>query len=328
MVRFNSDVEKIPFNRAKVLFKEAQDRGIEIYEIKPFNLSMDIYSAKIGNKSKIFAGLPRPETIDQTILDWIDDKWIIKKKLAEAGLPAPKGGSFSNLNSATKYFKSLGKPVVVKPRQSSRNRHTTVLVQTEEQLAKAFKVAKQICLYVIVEEYLYGDVYRGTVIDGKLIGVMGISPAKVKGDEIHTIAELVEIHNNNLPTGMIPIAVADKHINHLALLNLNLKSVLSKGQTVALSEKMGTNYGGTSYDCTNNTHPEIKEALIKAGLMVGDPILGFDFICEDVTKRLSEQTMGIIECNGAPFINLHSEVSVGTPINAAKYVWDLFEPVK
>lgn len=324
LIWFNPDAEKIPFNRGKTLIREAERRGMEVYEIKPFNLSVDCYWAKIGNKSKVFFGLPRPDNVDESILAWIDDKWIMKQKLINAGLPVPPGGSFSSVKPAIEFFKTLGKPVVVKPRLGSRNRHTSVLVQTEKHLREAFKIAKQLCFYVLVEEYLYGDVLRATFIGGSLAGIMGISPAKVTGDGSSPIARLIEIHNHNLPhPAMKPVTISPAHIKHLMLQNLSVDSILPADQTVPLLEKMGDNYGGTSYDCTNETHPQIKEILKKAAQAVGDPILGFDFIAEDVTKPISAQNLGIIECNANPFINLHHDPMIGKPRNIAALVWDL-----
>lgn len=323
LMRINHDVEKVPFARAKVLLQEAQRRGIQVVELKPFNVSVDLYQAQIRGKPKVFFGLPRPDTVDESILDWIDDKWIIKQKLTAAGLPVSQGGSFSSFKKASEFFQTLNKPAVVKPRKGSRNRHTTVLVQTQEQLGRAWKIAKQLCVYVIVEEYLYGDIFRGTMINGNLVGVMGISSPKVTGDGKHAISQLIELHNQNLPAGMQAIVIAEKNLNHLGLQNLNLNSILPPGKTVTLSEKAGVNYGGTSFDCTATTHPEIKSMIIKAAQAVGDPILGFDFIAADITKPINQQKIGIIECNGAPFINLHYDPLYGQTINAAKYVWDL-----
>ena len=63
----------------------------------------------------------------------------------------------------------------------------------------------------------------------------------------------------------------------------------------------------------------------EAARIIGNPILGFDSIIPDITKSYKQQPCGIIECNGAPFINLHHDPLIGKPINAAKHVWDLFD---
>lgn len=322
LVSVNGDINQIKYPRAKVLWEEAQRRGIQIEEIKPFGQSIDLYRAKIHGKFLYFINLPRMETVATSNLTWVDDKYLLKKKMLGNHLPVAPGGSFSSLNSALKAFEALNKPVIVKPRAGSRGRHTTTFVYTEEDLRTAFKIAKQLCHWVIVEEHLFGDVQRGTVIGGKLVGVLGGSPPRVTGDGTSTIAELIKIKD-----GQRPEKVKETKVNpyFMQRQGLSLDTILPKDKTVELSEKIGVNYGGTSYDCTKETHPDTKQMLEQAGKILDVSILGFDFIIPDITKSYKEQKCGIIECNGAPFIQLHHDPLIGESINAAKYVWDLVE---
>ena len=58
-----------------------------------------------------------------------------------------------------------------------------------------------------------------------------------------------------------------------------------------------------------------------------DPLVGVDFIIEDITKSWrEEQHCGIIECNSLPFIDLHHYVMFGKPQNVAGKLWDLILP--
>jgi cyanophycin synthetase len=322
LIKINTDIDKIIYPRAQVLWEEALRRKIRIEEIKPFNQSIDLYRAHLNGKWMYFMNLPRLETITGSNLNWVDDKYLLKKKLLENHLPVAPGGSFTTLESAIKAFEVLNKPVIVKPRAGSRGRHTTTSVYTVEDLTKAFRVAKQLCHWVIVEEHLFGDVQRGTVIGGKLVGVLGGSPPRVTGDGQHTIAELIKIKDSQRPPKVKEIKVNPYFMQRAGL---TMETILEKDKTVDLSEKIGVNYGGTSYDCTPQTHPDTKAMLEKAGKILNCSILGFDFIIPDITKSYKEQKCGIIECNGAPFIQLHHDPLIGESINAAKYVWDLVE---
>jgi cyanophycin synthetase len=322
LIEINSDIEKIIYPRAKVLWEEAKRRNIKIEEIKPFGQSIDLYRAYINDKTIYFMNLPRLEKVATSNLTWVDDKYLLKKKLLENHLPVSPGGSFTTLHSALKAFDALNKPVIVKPRAGSRGRHTTTFVYTKEDLIKAFKVAKQLCFWVIVEEHLFGDVQRGTVIGGKLIGVLGGSPPRVTGDGKSTIAELIQIKDANRPAKVKETKVSPYFMQRQGLA---METILENGKTVDLSEKVGVNYGGTSYDCTNETHPDTKRMLEEVGKVLDISIIGLDFIVPDITKSYKEQKMGIIECNGAPFIQLHHDPLIGESINAAKYVWDLIE---
>ncbi len=322
LIQINRDIKNIPYDRARVLWEEALARGLQIEELKPFGKSIDLYRVKLQNRWHYFMNLPRSEKVATSNLTWIDDKYLLKKKLLEYHFPVAAGGSFTRVSQALKTFDALEKPLIVKPRAGSRGRHTTTMVYTKDDLEKAFKISKQVCHWVIIEEHLYGDVQRGTVIGGKLVGVLGGSSPQVTGDGIHTIAELIKIKDAQRPDKVKEIKVNPYFMQRNSL---GMDLILAKDQTVALSEKIGVNYGGTSYDCTDETHPETKEMLAKAGQLLDVSILGFDFIIPDITKSYKEQKCGIIECNGAPFIQLHHDPLIGKPINAAKYVWDLVE---
>lgn len=324
-IKINKDISQIHFDRARVLWEEAQRRNIPIEEIKPFGKSIDLYCAQVNNKPLYFMNLPRKEHVGTSNLTWIDDKALLKKSLRSNGFPVADGDAFVSYSQALKTFHRLEKPVIVKPRAGSRGRHTTTFVYTEADFKEAFRIAKQLCLWVMVEEHLFGDVQRATVIGGQLIGMLGGSSPQVSGDGIHTIRELIAIQDSHRPTGVKEIIINPMYVKRQGL---DMQTILPTGKTVSLSEKIGVNYGGTSYNCTDETHPETKEMLTRAGQSLEISILGFDFIIPDVTKSYKEQKCGIIECNGAPFIQLHHDPLLGTSINAAKYVWDLVSETK
>ena len=84
-------------------------------------------------------------------------------------------------------------------------------------------------------------------------------------------------------------------------------------------------YGGDAVEDYPITHLKLLEQLKKAGDVLGAPIVGFDFISEDITKDPDTVGWGIIEANSMPFIDLHHDPREGTPINVAAKVWDLWK---
>ena len=325
VVKFNPNIEKVENHRIQVLHEEAKRRDIKMQSIDVFGKNIDYYLAKIKSKTIIFNGIPRPPRKNYKGLWWMDDKKILKDKLVSAGIPTPKGESFSNFFPLLNYFNQLQKPVVIKPRLGSRGRHTTTHIQNENELKKAFKIAKQLCHWVVIEEQLSGPVYRGTVIGGKIIGVLGGDPPKITGDGKRAIKELIEIKNKNKSEGVKDFKTSPTTPEFLARLGYHLESVLERDQIIDLTEKIGVNYGGTSFEVFTKTHPDFKAYLEKAAAVIDDPILGFDFIAEDITKPSETRKWGIIECNSLPFINLHHDPLIGIPINAAGFVWEYAE---
>jgi D-alanine-D-alanine ligase-like ATP-grasp enzyme len=327
------DVKKCKVRRAQVLWEEAEKRGIQMQELLLFGKPFDVYLAEKNHPSNpklkvrlIFSGLPRPAGYFNPWLDLMDDKWKLKEKFLQEGLPVPLGASCFSFQQAKKIFEkicSTSSAVIVKPRAGSRGRHSTTFVSSSEDLKVAFKVAKQLCFWVMVEEQLQGPVYRATVINFKLAGVLRGDAPQILGDGIHTIAQLIESKNLQPHPGVKNIP-ADRQVQRfLARQHLTLESILPVKKAVALSEKIGVNYGGSSEEDLNICHPENIELFERAAKILGDPVVGFDFIVPDISKSFKVQKCGFIEVNSLPFINLHHDPLLGAPQNVASAVWDM-----
>lgn len=322
---FTGDISRVKISRAKVLWEEAQARGIKMEMFVLCGRQTDMYRARVGGQSIFFTGLPRLHQNQSDAELWLDDKAILKQKLEAAAIPVARGGCFSNYQKALEKFKNLQKPVIVKPRLGSRGRHTTTFIYTETELQQAYKLAKQLCYWVIVEEHLLGGVYRGTMIDGKLAGVLVGYPPCVVGDGVHSIRELIVIKNATKHPKVSEVQESPVMVEFLQRSGHALDEVLPSGASVDLSEKIGISYGGSNAEVTEETHQEIKKILVAAAAVVGDPLIGFDFIIPNITTSPHEQKWGIIECNGVPFIDLHHDPISGPPNNVAHHVWDLVE---
>jgi hypothetical protein len=357
---------KCKVRRAQVLWEEAEKRGIKMRELLLFGKPFDFYIAsrkefQIPNSKSnvkcqmlVFSGLPRPQNYDSAATEIMDDKLILKSKLRQAGLPVPRGGSAARISAAVKIFREIDKPVIVKPRAGSRGRHTTTYVYSEEDLRRAVKIAKQLCAWVVVEEQLFGPVYRATVIGGpstplgtsKLAGVLRGDPPQITGDGVHNIEQLIDIKNSKPHAGVKDI-VPDRAMEIFLARQLgkseiqnpksetNIKSQIQNrkfgplqrvpraGEIINLSEKIGVNYGGSSSEDFEICHPDNQKLFLRAAGAVGDPIVGFDFIIPDITQSWKGQNCGFIEANSLPFINLHHDPLLGKPRNAAAMVWDM-----
>jgi D-alanine-D-alanine ligase-like ATP-grasp enzyme len=326
IVTDTSTAESIQYPRARALFHEASKRGIVMTGYALGGKSLDYYRATFPEGREIhFFGLPRPFVRRYKGERWMDDKSVLKKRLGIANIPVPNGGSFSTFFSLRKAFLKMKKPVVLKPRRGSRGDHTTTYIYTENDLFHAYQIAKQVCHFVVLEEHLHGPVYRGTVIDGRVVGVLAGEPPRVIGDGVHTIAGLVEQKNRTRDPLVAEVRLTLPFIQFLLRSSYTLATIIPRGTAIDLSQKIGVRHGGTSTECTQDVHPELVRVLEDAARIVDDPIIGFDFILQDVSKSPLTQRWGIIEANSLPFIHLHDEPSIGTHNNVAKYIWDLWK---
>lgn len=316
--------------RTKVLWEEAKKRGIRMREFRVFNVPVEVFVAEYGNDMRRFDSVPRPRGEPSDALLWMDDKAIMRQKFLAAGIPVAKGGEAKSWNDALKFWEFLEKPIIVKPSQGSRSRHTTIHIETREQFEKAFKIAKQLSPRVIIEEELAGMVHRGTVINGKVVAIMRREPPYVIGNGVSTIHKLLA-QENKKPERHGPIfhtiPCNEEVEKELTRQGYTWECVPAEGQMVILHQKVGRSMGGINRDMTDTAHPGIFSLLEHAAAFLKDPLVGFDFIVSDVTKTWSTQPRsGIIECNSLPFIDLHHYPFYGSPRNVAGAVWDMIFP--
>lgn len=322
--------QKDDSGRTEVLWTEAKKRGIKMYEFRLFGIGHDIFVSEYHGDKRFFDVLPRPKHYNPKGLEWMDNKGEMKKHFEKAGIKVARGGVTHFQKKALKIFNSLNKPVITKPNLGSRSRHTTTHLSNEIEFLKAFKMARQLSPWVMIEEELSGYVFRGTVIGGKLIAVLRREPAYVIGDGLHSVKELIEIENKN-PLRQGPIfhqlkldQEAIKELNHW---NQTENTIPKKDQIITLGQKTSRAVGGGITDMTSVIHPDNKMMLEKIAEVLDDPLIGVDFIMDDASISWRDQPRsGVIECNSAPFIDLHHYPLVGQPHNVASALWDIVYP--
>lgn len=316
-------------DRAKCLWETAKARGIKMYEIRFFGRSPELFWSDYNGKKILFECLPRPLPLSPAFY-WMDNKGVMREKFAKAGLPIAIGDVCFSYRHALEVLEKVNGLVITKPNIGSRSRHTTIHIKTPEELKKAFKIAKKLSPWVIVEQELKGIVHRVTLIGGKMVAVMRREPPFVIGDGFSTIKELVLRENQN-PKRHGPhfheIPMDEFANEELARQNLSWQTVPLKDQMVVVRNNIGRSSGGSNTDLTPTVHPENKILFEKIAKFVGDPIIGMDFIIEDVSKPWPAQyPSGAIELNSVPFLDLHHYPLFGDPVDASGALWDIVYP--
>lgn len=312
--------------RAKVCWQEAKQRGIRMEEIRPFGRRVDLFRAQVKNKTIIFEGLPRPGGATAA-LEWMDNKGAMRQKFAAQNIPLAAGSTCISTHSALDIFRRLGPPLVIKPRSGSRSRHTTIHITDEKGVREGVAIAHQLSPWIVVERELEGAVHRATCIGGKCVAVCRRDVAQVTGDGIHPVRELITISNRD-PRRHTEhhheIPIDNETIPLLAEQKLTLDSVPINDLVVRCGRKVNRGSGGTVAEVTNTTHPENKKLFEKIATLVGDPLIGIDFIIADITQSWrTQKNCGVIELNSLPFIDLHHFPFEGTPHNVAGELWNL-----
>lgn len=317
-------------DRTRCLWEEAVRRGIIMEEYCIGRHRTGLFIAQWKNERIFFQAVPRPSGPESSSLVWMDNKKLMREYFSGAGIPVANGGVCRTWSRAKTLFDKLNKPLIIKPHFGSRSRHTTVHVESFNQYKTAFEKAKILSPWVIVEEELQGFVFRGTIIGGNVVAVMRREPPHVIGDGLSDIQKLVETENAR-PERKGPIFheihLGKEAEEELRRQKLTLADVPEKGRLVMLNQKVGRGSGASMTDVTDSVHSDNRLLLEKIAAVLGDPIVGVDFIMKDIGISWKNQMpAGVIECNSLPFIDLHHYPLNGKPRNVAGAIWDLIFP--
>lgn len=315
--------------RTRALYEGAEARGVKLQSFRIGRVFICFFAEKVVNGRRVrtmFTIIPRPEGFVSPSLAWMDDKGVLKQKLMAADLPCAKGGVAHTREEALALFRYIGRPVITKPFVGSRGRHTTLDIRTEDELVQAFLTAKEISSSVVIEAYLKGTVHRVTLVGGNPVAVARREYPHVRGDGVHTIRELVDIENAVPYRNAVHFRKLDLAHRSGAMLQkqgLVLESIPEVGRMVILNDKNSRLHGTLTEDVTDTVHKDNIALFTRLGDILGDPIVGVDFMIHDMACSWKEQPdAGVIECNSMPFIDVHHCVVSGKNINVAAYLWD------
>lgn len=328
-------INRVLFDNCILVFwDEAKRRKMNIYNLKIGNTQTQIFRFEHNEKNYYFDRNPIYPNVSKLKkfkdAARYDDKIFFKKFLLKHHFPYPAGKSFISPKHAFKYGVQLGFPLVVKPVKSSSSIHVSFNIKTQQQLLEAITIAKQVNYQIIVEKYIPGDVHRVIVIDDELIACTKRQPGRIVGNGKNTVKELIDEKNNHpwrgkpnqLDCTLHKVEINNELIKLLAKQKVTLKTKLKKGQAIVLAHKMNVGNGGDLINVTSIIHPENRLLFKKLFNHMKIPMLGLDFICEDISVPWNKQHFGIIENNSLPGIGIHHYPSSGEPINVAGITWN------
>lgn len=321
---FTADLVKPVSDRSRVIWEEAVRRGMTIEQAYFFGIATEHYRVREGRTWFYFMSIPIPPSQSKAET-WIDSKHSLKRFFERAQVRVPRGGKATSLAQAERIFNEVQKPVIVKPEVGSRGRHTLTYIMTLDEFREAFAIAQAICKSVIVEEHLVGSVYRATYVHGEVVGILRGDPPRITGDGSTTIEKLIERKNATKHARQKDFKPTAASLEFLNRQGYALDAILEAGKTIDLTEKIGLSYGGYAVEDFPRAHPKLLAALTHAGDTLGVPLVGFDFISENIEADPDQVRWGIIEANTLPFIDLHHFPVEGEPINVAAKVWDMWE---
>ena len=310
------------------IVEEARRRGIPV--------------RRLNNRSLVQLGLGKNlRRIQATMTDYTSaiaveiaqDKDDTKRVLEAIGLPVPKGDVVTSPDDAVEVAQEIGFPVLVKPLDASHGRGISGRLDTVEQVRGAYEAASYYGRRVVIETFAQGRDHRVLVVNGRVAACAERVPAHVMGDGRRTVAQLIEIANQDPRRGVghskILTRLPDDRSaeEFLAKHGLTLETVPAAGQQVFLRATANLSTGGTSIDRTDEMHPDNVTACEMAAGAVGLDIAGIDVLTPDISVPFRENGAVIIEVNAAPGVRMHTHPSEGKPRNVGAPIIDmLYEP--
>jgi cyanophycin synthetase len=273
-----------------------------------------------------------------TAVEIASDKRLTNQILADLGLPVPRQVRVYDADEAVEAVEAaegrggLGYPVVVKPLDGNHGKGVSIGLRTAEQVRTAYEAAAEYGSTVIVETFQEGNDYRLLVVNGKLLAVAQRVPGHVVGDGRHTLAELVEIVNQDPRRGvghekvLTRLELDDQALRLIADAGLTPDSVPAAGEVFSLRSTGNLSTGGTSIDKTDVIHYDNRIMAERGVRALGLDVGGVDFIAPDISRSYKEAGGAIVEINAAPGFRMHTAPTEGTPRDVAGPVIDMLFP--
>ncbi len=309
----NGEIELKGIGKSTIMvLKEAEKHGV-IWENVPFT---KMFKLQYMELTKFFHGQIPSETTEYAY-HCCKNKDISKKILEEAGIAINKGYILNHSDSKkhrSSLFKTLQKPLVVKPASSLRGNNVHININTPHMYNKAideiYANHSRRKVDIIVEEMFIGSEYRILATQEKILSVIKRITANVVGDGVSTIKELISLKNQDPIRSEIATyhnIIVDKNVmSFLKKQNLNLTSVLDKNVRVFLHPQgpLDISLGGDTIDVTDHIHPSVKRivtAIMKT--MPGLALTGIDYITKDIHAKQTADNYRIIEINASPSLD-------------------------
>ena len=332
----NNDIKTMREMREKFRF------GPSTGSIVDEAVSRNIPFIRLNNQSLVQLGYGKNQVrfratmTDKTssiAVDLASNKDETKKMLTDAAIPVANGMCISEISEIETVINRVGFPLVFKPLDGNHGKGASINVKTKEEALVAFEHAKKYSRKIIVEKFISGFDFRILVINHRFIAAALREPAHVIGDGVSTIAQLIEIENQDERRGyghenvLTEISIDRETHDELSKLNFTLETILEKGKKCHLKGTANLSTGGTSTDVTDIVHPNNIFIFERISRVIGLDICGIDVMATNLNEPLEVTGGVVLEVNAAPGFRMHLAPANGLPRNVAAPVIDMLYPV-
>jgi len=252
------------------------------------------------------------------------DKAFCSSMLRRHGVPIPesevlKSGDYSG---AAAFRRRIGAPIVIKPAKNTGD-SKGVFIRPDSGFAlwRAVNFAGQFGDEILVEKFHEGTNYRLLFCRGEFLAASLRNPARVVGDGIHTVRELIHRANAGRLSIARDITAYDPATRPIlyripvtgglrALVKrqgFSMNSIPQEGKVVMLQDICQWLFGGEYLDVTDEVSPDFIALGKKVVDILGIKLAGIDLITQDIRAARPGEFV-INEVNTSPALLVHYEV--------------------
>ena len=253
----------------------------------PFN-SSDLTEIS-DNKSKAYAwvsklGISEPETVIVASDEDVDPE-IVQRLLDRHGR------------------------LIVKPDASFGSRGVSVNLTTYEEVLNAVVVARRIKQKhgdILIQQHIDGSEFRFTVLNGEVVSVMLRETARVIGDGLSTIAELIEREDKERivinRTSMVRYPAVHEIIQNPEYISST--QVLPKSEVLILSSSAMVSGGTSVYEIKDKIHETYKQLAIKLAQGLSSRFVVVDLFIKNSNVPAELDNVYFNEFNRSPALKM------------------------
>ena len=261
---------------ARLIVNEARRRGIGVEVV---DAEGGFFRLTSGGRS-ILCRESLSELTTAVAMSICDDKAVARRTVARAGVRVPEQIEYESREQLRAFLARHG-AVVVKPARGEQGRGVAAGLTDLEAALAAVERARAHSERVLVEQCAQGEDLRLVVIDFKVVAAAMRRPPRVVADGHTSIRALIEHQSRRraAATGgesSIPIDAETERCVRLA--GYALDDVPEAGVEVQVRKTANLHTGGTIHDVTDEVHPQLVAAAVKAARAIDIPVTGIDFI--------------------------------------------------
>jgi len=218
------------------------------------------------------------------------------------------------------------KEVVVKPADRALSIGLTLHVQSLVALKRAIEYAKEFSASVLIQQQVTGEEIRFTILEGKVIAALLRRTARVIGDGVSLVTELIKQENKERERLQFEYLsypqLTDSLIDSQFFIN---DEVPARGSVVELSHSTMIKGGCSVYDILSDIHHTYVSAVERFANKLGAGFVVVDVFCSAYGEPATPANHWLIELNTAPVLKMYYACRGGQQFDIVSHLIDMID---